>query len=32
VAGAGGRDAVSLQLFRIRVGDHFAYLVHPLPA
>jgi len=32
VAGAGGRDAVSLQLFRIRAGDHVAYLVHPFPA
>ena len=32
VAGAVGRDAVPLQLLRLRAGDHFAYLVHALPA
>ena len=32
VARADGRDAVPLQLLRLRAGDHFAYLVHALPA
>jgi len=32
VARAVGRDAVPLQLLRLRAGDHFAYLVHALLA